>query len=32
VDRALQKELLHRYRRADEFAAELRACLRSLAA
>jgi tRNA A-37 threonylcarbamoyl transferase component Bud32 len=32
VDRALQKELLHRYRRADEFAGELRACLRSLAA
>jgi len=32
VDRALQKELLHRYRRADEFAGELRACLQSLAA
>lgn len=32
VDRALQKELPHRYRRADEFANELRACLQSLAA
>ena len=32
VDRALQKELLHRYRRAEEFAGELRACLQSLAA
>ena len=32
VDRALQKELPHRYRRADEFASELRACLQSLAA
>ena len=32
VDRALQKELPHRYRRAEEFAVELRACLRSLAA
>src|SRR6267143_1003037 len=32
VDRALQKELAHRYRRADEFADELRACLQSLAA
>ncbi len=32
VDRALQKELPHRYRRADEFAGELRACLQSLAA
>jgi len=32
VDRALQKELPHRYRRADEFADELRACLQSLAA
>ena len=32
VDRALQKELPHRYRRADEFARELRACLQSLAA
>ena len=32
VDRALQKELPHRYRRAEEFAVELRACLQSLAA
>jgi serine/threonine-protein kinase len=32
LDRALQKELPHRYRRADEFAGELRACLQSLAA
>ena len=32
VDRALQKELPHRYRRADEFASELRACVQSLAA
>jgi hypothetical protein len=32
VDRALQKELAHRYRRAEEFAGELRACLQSLAA
>jgi serine/threonine-protein kinase len=32
LDRALQKELPHRYRRADEFASELRACLQSLAA
>ncbi|HEY6640171.1 MAG TPA: serine/threonine-protein kinase [Nitrospiraceae bacterium] len=32
VDRALQKELPHRYRRAEEFAEELRACLHSLAA
>ena len=32
VDRALQKELPHRYRRADEFAGELRACLQNLAA
>ncbi len=32
VDRALQKELPHRYRRAEEFADELRACLQSLAA
>ncbi|HSF66607.1 MAG TPA: serine/threonine-protein kinase [Nitrospiraceae bacterium] len=32
VDRALQKEVAHRYRRADEFAGELRACLQSLAA
>ena len=32
VERALQKELPHRYRRADEFARELRACLQSLAA
>ncbi len=32
VDRALQKELPHRYRRAEEFASELRDCLQSLAA
>lgn len=32
VDRALHKELPHRYRRADEFARELRACLQRLAA
>ena len=32
VDRALQKELPHRYRRAEDFAGELRACLQSLAA
>lgn len=32
VDRALHKELPHRYRRAEEFARELRACLQSLAA
>ncbi|MGH7216185.1 MAG: serine/threonine-protein kinase, partial [Nitrospiraceae bacterium] len=32
LDRALQKELPHRYRRAEEFASELRACLQSLAA
>ena len=32
VDRALQKELPHRYRRAEEFAGELRACLQRLAA
>ncbi|MDE3219568.1 MAG: serine/threonine protein kinase [Nitrospirota bacterium] len=32
VDRALQKELPHRYRRAEEFGRELRACLQSLAA
>lgn len=32
LDRALQKELPRRYRRADEFARELRACLQSLAA
>ena len=32
VDRALQKELPQRYRRADEFANDLRACLQSLAA
>ncbi|HEX7093340.1 MAG TPA: serine/threonine-protein kinase, partial [Nitrospiraceae bacterium] len=32
VDRALQKELPHRYRRAEEFADELRACLQGLAA
>jgi len=32
VDRALEKELPHRYRRAEEFARELRACLQSLAA
>jgi serine/threonine-protein kinase len=32
VDRALQKELAHRYRRAEEFAGALRACLQRLAA
>lgn len=32
VDRALQKELPHRYRRAEEFARDLRTCLQSLAA
>jgi eukaryotic-like serine/threonine-protein kinase len=32
VDRALQKELPHRYRRGEEFAVELRACVQSLAA
>ena len=32
VDRALQKEAPHRYRRAEDFACELRACLQSLAA
>ncbi|THJ24388.1 MAG: serine/threonine protein kinase [Nitrospira sp. CG24E] len=32
VDRALQKEVAHRYRRAEDFACELRACLQSLAA
>ena len=32
VDRALQKELPHRYRRAEEMAVELRACVQSLAA
>jgi len=32
VDRALQKELPHRYRRAEEFARELRACIQSIAA
>jgi eukaryotic-like serine/threonine-protein kinase len=32
VDHALQKELPHRYRRAEDFADELRVCLRSLAA
>jgi serine/threonine-protein kinase len=32
VDRALQKELPHRYRRAEDFADELRVCMRSLAA
>lgn len=32
VNRALHKELPHRYRRADEFARELRACLQRLAA
>ncbi len=32
VDRALQKELPHRYRRAEEFARELQACIQSLAA
>ncbi|NWF73836.1 MAG: serine/threonine protein kinase [Nitrospirae bacterium] len=32
VDRALQKELPHRYRRAEEFAEELRVCVQGLAA
>jgi eukaryotic-like serine/threonine-protein kinase len=32
VDRALQKDLPHRYRRAEAFARELRACLQNLAA
>ena len=32
VNHALQKELPHRYRRAEEFAGELRACLQRLAA
>jgi serine/threonine-protein kinase len=32
VDRALQKELPHRYRRAEEFARDLRVCLQSRAA
>jgi len=32
LDRALQKELPRRYRRAEEFARDLRACIRSLAA
>lgn len=32
VTRALQKELVQRYRRASEFSQDLRACLRSLAA
>jgi hypothetical protein len=32
VDRALQKELPHRYRRAEDLAHELRACIQSLAA
>ncbi|SLM48808.1 putative serine/threonine protein kinase [Nitrospira japonica] len=32
LDRALQKELPQRYRRAGEFARDLRACLQSLAA
>jgi serine/threonine-protein kinase len=32
LDRALQKELPQRYRRAGEFAQDLRACLQSLAA
>jgi len=32
VDRALQKELPHRYRRAEEFADELRVCVQGLAA
>ena len=32
VDRALQKELPHRYRRAEDLAHELRACVQSLAA
>ena len=31
VDRSLQKEVAHRYRRADEFAGQLRACLQSIA-
>ncbi|MEK7235157.1 MAG: serine/threonine-protein kinase [Nitrospirota bacterium] len=32
VNRALQKELPHRYRRAEEFARDLQACVQSLAA
>ena len=32
LDRALQKDPVHRYRRAGEFAMELRACLEGLAA
>ena len=32
LDRALQKDVVHRYRRASELAQELRACLRELAA
>jgi serine/threonine-protein kinase len=32
VDRALQKELPYRYRRAEEFARDLRTCLQSLSA
>ncbi|HEU5091418.1 MAG TPA: serine/threonine-protein kinase, partial [Nitrospira sp.] len=32
LDRALQKDPVHRYRRAGEFAAELRSCLQGLAA
>jgi serine/threonine-protein kinase len=32
VDRALQKELPYRYRRAEEFARDLRTCLQSLTA
>jgi serine/threonine-protein kinase len=32
VDRALQKDPVHRYRRAGEFAQELRSCLEKLAA
>ena len=32
LDRALQKELPQRYRRAGEFAQDMRACIQSLAA
>ncbi|MDH4185671.1 MAG: serine/threonine protein kinase [Nitrospira sp.] len=32
VDRALQKDLPHRYRRAEEFASDIRTCLHRLAA
>jgi serine/threonine-protein kinase len=32
MDRALQKDPVHRYRRAGEFAIELRSCLEGLAA